>query len=244
MDPNRPDPTRREVVRQTLLDAIPRWYSPWLHLLGTTGVGIAALALAAFRIRALRPAELLIVPATLVLANFIEWHAHKNLLHRRRFPTVLYDRHTPQHHVVYTEEAMAIRDPRELRLVLIPATGVLAVVVTTAPFALLSALLFSANTGYLLLATAAVYVVSYELSHLAYHLPESTFIGRSRLVRVLREHHARHHDPRRMQQWNFNVTLPLWDWILGTLAPAHGKGTRVRPKHADAESAKGSALRG
>jgi hypothetical protein len=22
-----------------------------------------------------------------------------------------------------------------------------------------------------------------------------------------------------MQRWNFNVTIPLWDWVTGTIAP-------------------------
>jgi len=54
-------------------------------------------------------------------------------------------------------------------------------------------------------------MVGYELSHLSYHLPETTWIGRRRVIRWLREHHARHHDPRLMQKWNFNVTIPVFD---------------------------------
>ena len=62
------------------------------------------------------------------------------------------------------------------------------------------------------------YVIAYEVTHLLYHLPEA-LVGDSRLVRVLKEHHARHHDPRLMQKWNFNVTVPLADWVLKTIAP-------------------------
>jgi sterol desaturase/sphingolipid hydroxylase (fatty acid hydroxylase superfamily) len=36
-------------------------------------------------------------------------------------------------------------------------------------------------------------------------------------VRILRRHHAIHHDPRLMQRYNFNVTVPLWDWVRGTI---------------------------
>ncbi|MBK7399278.1 MAG: hypothetical protein IPJ34_24170 [Myxococcales bacterium] len=32
-------------------------------------------------------------------------------------------------------------------------------------------------------------------------------------MRFLREHHRRHHHPRLMQRWNFNVTIPLFDWL-------------------------------
>ena len=61
-----------------------------------------------------------------------------------------------------------------------------------------------------------IYVVSYEWMHLAWHLPEDTFIGSLGLVRGLRQHHAVHHDPRLMQKWNFNVTVPLWDLVRRT----------------------------
>ena len=35
---------------------------------------------------------------------------------------------------------------------------------------------------------------------------------------MLRRHHALHHDPKLMQKWNFNVSLPLWDLVRGTIA--------------------------
>jgi sterol desaturase/sphingolipid hydroxylase (fatty acid hydroxylase superfamily) len=68
--------------------------------------------------------------------------------------------------------------------------------------------------------TSAVYVVGYELSHLAYHLPERSFVYRLPFLRALREHHARHHHPELMQKSNFNVTIPFGDLLFGTLASA------------------------
>ena len=112
---------------------------------------------------------------------------------------------------------MAIRSTREFKLVLIPAAGVLGIVLITAPFAFAFGRLASANAGWLFLVTAASMMVSYEVLHLSYHLSPKGFIGGSWLISTLRRHHARHHDPRLMQRWNFNVTLPLFDWIFGTI---------------------------
>jgi hypothetical protein len=169
----------------------------------------------------LRSVELLVVPATLLISNGVEWRAHRNVLHRRFWPVgVLYDRHTPIHHKIYQYETMAMRSTREFRLVLIPAAGVASVVAIAAPFAYAAARLLTVNCGWLALATSGVYVVTYELSHLAYHMPEGSFVGRLSLVRVLREHHRRHHHPALMQHWNFNVTVPIFDWLHRTLAPA------------------------
>jgi len=210
---------RRDRVREQALSAIPSWYSPWGHLGATLSIGLAVLVVSILEIHRPRALEWLVLPAVFVFANWFEWRIHKYVLHRRTWPMqILYDRHTPLHHMVYVEEDMEVRTWRELRLVLIPAAGVLTVVVVTAPFAAAIAWLWSANAGWLFLVSASLYMVTYEVFHLAYHLPKNSFIGRMSLVRVLRAHHARHHDPRLMQRYNFNVTVPLFDWLLGTIA--------------------------
>lgn len=214
------DARGRQEFRAHMLGTIPRWYSPWAHLAATTGIGTVALALAISRLHDVRPLELLVVPLAFVLSNLGEWHAHRHLLHRRYKPVaVLYDRHTPEHHRVYRYGDMAMRSVEELRLVLIPAMGVLGIIAVSAPVAMLIGSLLGDNVGWLFLATTSAYVTSYELSHLSYHLPEDSFVGRLKLVALMREHHARHHDPRLMQRYNFNVTVPLGDWLFGTLAP-------------------------
>jgi hypothetical protein len=210
----------RDALRAKLAEAIPDSYSPVLHFACTAGVGLVALVSAAFSIHGVRPIELLVVPFVFVLANGVEWRAHKSLLHHRTPPLhELYDRHTPQHHMVFQYHDMAIRSRKELKLVLIPAVGVLGVVIMTAGPAWAIGHFLGANVGWLFLLTGALYVVTYELTHLAYHLPEDTFVGRLGFIRVMREHHARHHDPRLMQRWNFNVTVPLFDLLHGTIAP-------------------------
>jgi hypothetical protein len=214
------DEISREAFREQMLTAIPRWYSPTGHLLATTGIGLFVIALSVLKLRDLRAIELITIPIVFVISNLTEWHAHRNLLHRRSPPLhELYDRHTPQHHRVYRYGDMEIRSWQELRLVLIPAVGVAGIIATSLPGAALAGWLFGANFGWLFLLTSGAYVTSYELTHLAYHLPADSFIGRRAFVRAMREHHARHHDPRLMQNWNFNVTVPLADWLFRTNAP-------------------------
>jgi hypothetical protein len=217
----------RERKRAQAVEEIPRWYSPWGHLAATTGIGVLVLGLGIHGIHALRWQELLVVPAVFLIANGFEWRAHRDVLHKRqRFLEEIYDRHTPQHHAIFMTEDMAIRSNKEFRLVLMPALGVLGIVVVLAPLAALIGWLLTRNCGWLVLVTCGLYMVTYELSHLSYHLPEDSFIGRRRLVRVLREHHARHHDPELMQRWNFNVTIPIFDWLLGTMAPRATRAER------------------
>jgi hypothetical protein len=212
----------RDRMREKKLAEIPSWYKPYGHLSATIGLGLLVLALAWHQVGPIRPLEWLVIPATLVLGNLLEYRLHKFALHRRRPPfKLLYDRHTPQHHAIYMTEDMAIRSTREFRLVLIPAAGVATLLVSTIPFALLTGLLLGANAGWLFIVTSAFVMVSYEVLHLTYHLPPESFVGRRWIIRVLRRHHATHHDPRLMHKWNFNVTVPFFDWVFDTIyAPA------------------------
>ncbi len=209
----------RRALRAEALRQVPRHYLPAVHLASTCGVGLGLLMLGALFVHAPHVYELLVIPAVFVFANFFEWFVHKNVLHKRKpWPlSELFDRHTPSHHVFYVEDDMELGSTRELRFVLIPAIGVLGTSITVAPLALLLGWFVSANAGWLVLITAGVYMVGYELSHLSYHLPQDGWIGRRPWIGTLRRHHARHHDPRLMQKANFNVTVPLFDWIMGTM---------------------------
>ena len=198
-----------------------RWYNPWVHLAFPSLVGLGMIAGASARLEHPSPLELLTVPVAFVLLNFTEWHIHRHILHQRTWPLeVLFWRHTPEHHVIFVRDDMAMRERREFRLVLIPFYGILAIFVTTLPVTALLWMGASPNVALLWVATSMGYVVAYEWLHLAYHLPAGNRIGESRVVRWLRAHHGQHHVPELMQRWNFNVTIPLADWALGTTHPA------------------------
>ncbi len=213
----------REEMRRDLLSRIPRWYSPWLHLAIPAVTGVAIVGLALGRLADVQAWQLAFVPVFLVFGNAVEWHAHRDLLHRRTWPLeVLYVRHTPQHHALYVSDDMFIRDWRELRFVLLPAYAVVALVAATSPITAAFWLAGQRNLAALWVASVVAYVLTYEWFHLAYHLPADGFVGRLAVTRWLRRHHQRHHHPPLMQRWNFNVTLPLWDLVRGTVwhAPA------------------------
>lgn len=211
--------SRREELRARLVAEIPSWYSPWLHLAFPSLIGLGVMASCLWLVRDLRAVELLAVPATFVVINAGEWRIHRDLLHKRTPPlTVLYDRHTPQHHMIFVTDDMAMRSAREFRLVLIPAYGIVAAAFGALPIPAALWLGFGLrNPALLFMATTMAYVVSYEWLHLSYHVPSTSAIGRNPLIARLRRHHAVHHAPELMQKWNFNVTVPLWDWLRRTI---------------------------
>lgn len=207
----------RERRRAEILSTVPGWYSPAAHLIVPGLLGLAVMVAAFLAVRDPKPIELVTIPFTLLFAFGFEWRVHQRVLHRRQpLLGVLYDRHELAHHVIYTDEDMAMRSGRELRLILMPAYAVVLVFSMVAPFAFALARLTSLNAGALFLATSMLFFLAYEWLHCAYHLPAVSAIGQNRIITRLREHHRRHHQPRLMKRWNFNVTVPVFDWILGT----------------------------
>jgi hypothetical protein len=210
--------SKRDRLRAEVLERTPAWYNPWVHLAFPSLFGLGLIALAISQLHAVRWWEWLFVPVVLMLLNVNEWHIHRNILHRRTWPLeVLFWRHTPEHHVIFVRDDMAMRSTREFRLVLIPSYGIVAIFATTLPITAALWALAGTNLAALWIACTMGYVVSYEWLHLAYHLPATNPIARNRIVSWLRRHHGAHHTPELMQRWNFNVTVPFGDWLLGTI---------------------------
>ena len=212
---------RRAALRRELLAETPRWYVPWVHLFVPSSFGFLAIVVALASIGDLSPWELLTVPAVYLFANAFEWWIHGAALHRRHpLAPVLYDQHTPKHHMLYLTDDMAIRDTREYRLVLIPGYGLMMIFV--GQFAVSSGLWWLGfhDVACLYVATAIGYAVSYEWLHFSYHLPHDHPVAKNPIIQRLARHHAIHHDPRVMQRWNMNVTVPITDYVMGTAIDA------------------------
>jgi hypothetical protein len=193
-------------------------YSGWLHFCFTTFGCLGVIAFAVSRVRGLRAWELAVVPAGFLIANLTEYLGHKGPMHHPRPGLrLIHKRHSLQHHRFFTREAMSYESSADFKMVLFPPVmlvfflGALAV-----PIAVAFYFVVSPNAGWLFLATGIGYYLTYEWLHFAYHLPPGSAVGRFGLVRVLRRHHASHHDPALMGKWNFNITFPISDWLFGT----------------------------
>ncbi len=217
-------PESRDALRARLLEG--RFYSPWVHLGITSVLGLGAMALASTQLHQVKWWQVAFGVGLWVLANATEWRIHKTLLHHRTPGfALLYERHTPQHHVLYLTDDMEIRSTREFKLVLLPPYAIALLFVGLSPVIAaiwlgwpwrLAADVDQHNLAAVFTLVTMGFVVSYEWLHLAYHLPRESFVGRLGFVRFLARTHALHHHPTRMNRWNFNVTVPLWDLVRGT----------------------------
>lgn len=209
---------RQEELRARIVHEAPGWYSPIAHLLFPSVFGLSVIVWAGSTLVAPTLVGLATIPLTWLLANASEWRVHKSLLHKRVwFATTLFDRHTPEHHALFTTDTMAVKSRMEWRKVLLPAWAIVLLALAISPITFALARWVGPNVGRLFLATGMAYVVGYEWLHLSYHLPPGHPIARLPFIRRLGAHHAAHHDPKLMTRWNFNVTIPLWDWLRGTI---------------------------
>lgn len=195
-----------------------RLYVGWAHLAFTSAGSLAAIATAIHHVRRPTWAELATVPIGFALANLVEYLGHKGPMHRpKRWLRLLFTRHTQHHHHFFTHDAMAYESSRDFQMVLFPPVmllfflGGIAVPLGAACF-----LLFSPNVGWLWVATAMGYFLSYEWLHFSYHLPRENPIARLPGMAALRRHHEAHHDQSLMGKWNFNITFPIADALFGT----------------------------
>ena len=200
---------------------VSRWYRGEVHFVLLNLLGGTLLALVARGLGSLTWRTWLTAPLAFLFANYFEWRVHRGPLHRPGWLRILYKRHTLLHHVWFHTETMAVRSHREMKFVLFPLPALLGAALVAVPPALLWGEFVGAEAGRVFYLVAIGYYLLYEWLHLAYHLPTDIWIVRNPLVRRLREHHARHHDPSLMVHKNFNVTFPLCDALLGTLDRRH-----------------------
>lgn len=227
----------REDFRASSVDSEYRWRR---HVLALLSCCIVTVTVALVQVEAWQNSYFVVVPCTYVFANLAEYLVHRTLMHRVRWPfEFLYRRHSGAHHRFFTHEEMAIDSFRDLPAVIFPAkVSLFFVAGVGAPVAMLVGWLTTGDIGWLFLAVAVGYYLSYELLHLGVHLPASTRWGGARVVCWVRSHHAAHHDPKRMRHEGFNVTVPLWDTIFGTgaapgVAPPPGPDGDSAPEHED-----------
>lgn len=232
--------------RALIAAGIPARYPGHAHFLGINllGLGLIALCLALLQ----RPSPWMVawLPGFFLFANLIEWALHRGPMHRRRPGRVagaLYERHACQHHVMFTHQQMEITRPAELKLVLFPWYVFPLLLLVTSPVPLLLAALVSGDAALLFLASCLAYYVVYEWLHTLHHWPQRTWIGRRRLVGVLRRHHTRHHDPACMTRGNWNVSFPLADWLLGSTLPADASHARQGAQEPEASGSSSEATR-
>ena len=198
-------------------------YRGWVHMLTVLLVGFGVIIYALSQLLAVSFSEWLIFPLTLLVVNFAEYYAHRWLGHRKtKYGKLFYSRHTGDHHSFFLEHSMNYETIRDWRVVLFPVYLIFAFLFGLIfPVGYLLSEAISMNTAYLFAAAGISGYLFYEVMHFSYHIPrghwaEKVFSLIPGWV-ALRHLHVLHHKRDKMGVANFNITLPIFDLVFGTL---------------------------
>lgn len=211
------DSTRgTEAVRDAVRRYIPSGYRPELHLFTLLAVCLGGAAACLAQLPSLAEAPWSLGLGMLLLANLIEYVAHRGPMHHvwRPFLQAAYEAHSGRHHRFFSPRRMEISQPGDIWLVLFSMKDMALLFVCVLPIFLGLRALVPPAAFLVLAATGFLYFLAYEGLHLICHLPESHLLVRLRLFDGLRARHRRHHEN---DSVNFNLTFPLGDALFGTL---------------------------
>ncbi|MCT4554567.1 MAG: sterol desaturase family protein [Pelagimonas sp.] len=213
----------REKFRARYRAAISPRYSGYLHvavvLLGAGGlIGWGISQLVDFHWT-----QLWFVVLTYCIYNWGEWASHRYWGHEKtKLFKFFYQRHTGDHHTFFVEHDMEYQMVLDWRVVVFPIALLVATAVGLAtPAGIVAYFVLGWNYGWLAFVTVMSCYLTYEVLHFSYHLQKGSVTERIfKLIpgwTYLRLFHTVHHNRHLMAEGNFNITLPLCDWIFGTL---------------------------
>jgi len=207
-----------QVFRSRYRADIHPLYNPWLH--GAFVLVFGVLAIGGFwsSVHQVESLEWLAVPITLLFFNFGVYMVHRHLGHHKKsFARMFYARHAGDHHSFFAPGYMTYDGARDWRVILFPAW--LIVVYTGFLVLPLWWLLhrLDANVAGLVGGCLVLGYLTYEVFHACEHLPPGNPVTRLPWIRQMRRLHELHHRRELMQERNFNIVLPLMDYLFGTL---------------------------
>lgn len=205
--------------RARFVSETPDWYHGLMHLGFTLTVTIGTAVVCWVNIVDATVWEWLIVVPIFLFGNWCEWAGHRWMLHRP-VPKLkaIYLRHAGVHHQFFTSHNLAYKGHKEWRALLFPPFAPVMFLLAAAPAALILWAVWSANAGFIVMFTMAAYFIMYEGLHTSAHLkgPRWTWLRYVPLINTVRYMHVAHHDLELMQNYNFNLTLPICDALFGT----------------------------
>lgn len=216
---DRREKERQAKFRKKFVEETPAWYHGAYHLGLMLLITGGAIAYCLSKLDAPTFWEWMLIPAIALFGNWVEWAAHRYILHRP-VPGLeaVYKRHCTVHHQFFTHHDLDFHGHREWRALLFPPFAPIGFILASLPFALLTGWLMSPNAGYLVIITMAGYYLLYEGLHTLSHVDDDKYpiLKYVPLINTVRRMHYIHHVLGFMQTRNFNLTFPICDYLFGT----------------------------
>jgi hypothetical protein len=209
--------------RQQYRAGIVKSYRGWIHMLSVLAVGLGTIIYALSQLQSAAWVEWMVFPLTMLMVNFAEYYAHRWLGHKKtKYGKLFYSRHTGDHHSFFLEHSMNYETVQDWRVVLFPLYLIFAFLFgLILPVGFVLSEVVSMNVAYIYAAAGISGYLFYEVMHFSYHIPRGHWAEKLFLVipgwTALRHLHVLHHKRDKMGEANFNITLPIFDFLLGSL---------------------------
>lgn len=192
-------------------------YNGYLHALFVLATGVIYVVYQFAQLPVFQWFYSLGVVATLILWNFLEYLIHIKLGHQKtRLGTLFYKRHTGDHHSFYTDSYLTPHSHRDMRVTLFPAWLVVVSIVIASLSGMIVGWLCGSDWGHVYSGSLLLGYLAYEFFHFCDHLPAHHPLVQLPWIGHMRRLHQLHHRRDLMRRYNFNLTFPLADWVLGT----------------------------
>lgn len=197
--------------------ATPELWRAWWHVLYTLAFCTGGIALCANNLEAVRAVEWLIVPASFVAANFVEYAVHRWPMHRRyKSAEAMLTLHLVHHNYFY-EDTYRIEGFRDYAMIVFPPIVLNALALGLSPLLAFGVwYLFGMNSALIFYASVLVYYLLMQLIHVLCHVDPANPVLAFPGLRYLWIHHKIHHTKSLMTKANFNFIVPLADLVIGT----------------------------
>jgi hypothetical protein len=126
--------------------------------------------------------------------------------------------HVTIHHCFYNEKYLFYRQAKDYFAVFLPIQYYLFISLIILVCGAAVGFLSERDHGLFFMTIAYLYYLMYEAMHFSFHAPEGHFLRKIPLMKTLSRFHLTHHQADLMQKYNFNISFPICDYLLGTVA--------------------------
>lgn len=196
----------------------PLWHSYW-HVVYTLVFCVAGMVIPFSYTTNLKPVELLMIPVSFVVANFVEYLIHRWPMHRKYPGAEVMLRLHMVHHNYFYEDTYRINGFRDYAMIVFPPIVLNILAFGLAPLIAVGIwFVFGMNFALIFYASVMGYYLLMQLIHVLCHLDPHDKAANLPGIRYLWNHHNVHHNKRCMAKVNFNFIVPLADIVLRTNA--------------------------
>ena len=187
-----------------------------LYVLANLSLLVAIIAALALSVPKYEPYFWVLLPGYFMFVNGVEYVLHRYPMHHKTPGFMVVYEHVTTHHNFYANKDFYFEEPRDYYAAVLPYYIFIGLTVVIGSVSGVIYLGFGLSNALFFALVAYSYYLTYEVLHFTYHMPADSFMKKLPFINSLARAHILHHQTKLMAHYNFNITFPIYDRILGT----------------------------